>query len=512
MENKRTLKGFFTGRKGRKLRENLTGYLFIAPSTILIFIFGIFPVFFALYVSIHKWRIKRSDIVGLKNYVGAIGNLAYVMVFFLGLGALIGIYFLLKRTIQLAKEKEDKPWITILPGLAHAGLVGSLIYWVFSLLPEVLGIADKLRGLERTREVFMGLLREAFRAESVLPSWHLFLWMLLASVTLSVVGGLLWRNRRNATYQANFALVFLALGIGIGLLYYTYQQVALAYTAAIETGTDPGIWPQFISISAGIVLLIVAWMLWQGAGKQLKGGAFWVRIISAAMLMVSAWLLIGEIPSIVASGDKDLWEGLKVTVFFSLGTVPWQLAISLFLAVILFQRVRGSNIFRIIFFVPYVTPGIASAVVFQQMFSNRHSAPINMLLSWLGIEPQQWLFEPNGIFTLIGEGLGLNVPNWAAGPSLALVVIMLHSIWTYVGYDTVIYLAGLGNISTDLYDSAEVDGANKWQTFWGYHFPAALTDDILPVVDCNHRDFQGLQYNLDSKVQPGAGIGLIHSA
>ena len=471
MENKRTLKGFFTGRKGRKLRENLTGYLFIAPSTILIFIFGIFPVFFALYVSIHKWRIKRSDIVGLKNYAGAIGNLAYVMVFFLGLGALIGIYFLLKRTIQLAKEKEDKPWITILPGLAHAGLVGALIYWVFNLLPEVLGIADKLRGLERTREVFMGLLREAFRAESVLPSWHLFLWMLLASVTLSVVGGLLWRNRRNATYQANFGLVFLALGIGIGLLYYTYQQVALAYTAAIETGTDPGIWPQFISISAGIVLLIVAWMLWQGAGKQLKGGAFWVRIISAVMLMVGAWLLIGEIPSIVASGDKDLWEGLKVTVFFSLGTVPWQLALSLFLAVILFQRVRGSNIFRIIFFIPYVTPGIASAVVFQQMFSNRQSAPINMLLSWLGIEPQQWLFEPNGIFTLIGEGLGLNVPNWAAGPSLALVVIMLHSIWTYVGYDTVIYLAGLGNISTDLYDSAEVDGANKWQTFWGITFP-----------------------------------------
>ena len=352
----------------------------------------------------------------------------------------------------------------------------------------------------------MGLLREAFRAESVLPSWHLFLWMLLASVTLSVVGGLLWRNRRNATYQANFGLVFLALGIGIGLLYYTYQQVALAYTAAIETGTDPGIWPQFISISAGIVLLIVAWMLWQGAGKQLKGGAFWVRIISAAMLMVSAWLLIGEIPSIVASGDKDLWEGLKVTVFFSLGTVPWQLAISLFLAVILFQRVRGSNIFRIIFFVPYVTPGIASAVVFQQMFSNRHSAPINMLLSWLGIEPQQWLFEPNGIFTLIGEGLGLNVPNWAAGPSLALVVIMLHSIWTYVGYDTVIYLAGLGNISTDLYDSAEVDGANKWQTFWGITFPLLSPTTYFLSLIAIIGTFKAFNTILDSKVQPGAGI------
>jgi multiple sugar transport system permease protein len=471
MENKRTLKGFFTGRKGRKIRENLTGYLFIAPSTLLIFIFGIFPVFFALYVSLHKWRIKRTEMVGLNNYVDAIGNLAYVLVFFLAIGALVGVYFLLKRTLKLAREKEDKPWITILPGLAHAGLIVSFFYWIYNLLPEVLGIADKLRGLERTQDVFMGLLRDAFRAESVLPSWHLFLWMLLASVVLAVAGGLLWRNRRNATYQMNFALVFLAFVIGIGLLYFTYQQVALAYTAAMETGTDPGIWPQFISISGGMILLLIAWFLWQNAGKQLKGLTFWVRIGAALILLVGAWLLIGEIPSIVASGDKDLWEGLKVTVFFSLGTVPWQLALSLVLAVILFQKVKGSNIFRIIFFIPYVTPAIASAVVFQQMFSNRQSAPVNMLLTFLGIQPQQWLFEPKGIITIIGNSLGWNVPAWAAGPSLALIVIMLHSIWTYVGYDTVIYLAGLGNISRDLYDSAEVDGANKWHTFWGITFP-----------------------------------------
>jgi multiple sugar transport system permease protein len=132
---------------------------------------------------------------------------------------------------------------------------------------------------------------------------------------------------------------------------------------------------------------------------------------------------------------------------------------------------RGSNAFRIIYFIPYVTPSIASAVIFQQMFSNRHSAPANMALQWLGLEPQQWLFEPRGIVTLIGESLDWNVPNWAAGPSLALCVIILHSIWTYVGYDTVIYLAGLGNISKELYDSAEVDGANKWQVFRYITFP-----------------------------------------
>ena len=69
-----------------------------------------------------------------------------------------------------------------------------------------------------------------------------------------------------------------------------------------------------------------------------------------------------------------------------------------------------------------------------------------MVLRFLGIPAQQWLYEPRGIIQMFGEMLGLNLPAWAAGPSMALAVIMLHSIWTYVGYDTVIYLAGLGNI------------------------------------------------------------------
>jgi multiple sugar transport system permease protein len=154
-----------------------------------------------------------------------------------------------------------------------------------------------------------------------------------------------------------------------------------------------------------------------------------------------------------------------------LGTVPFQLAIGLFLAVLLFQKVPGSNIFRILYFIPYVTPGIASAAVFQQMFSNRQSAPVNMFLKLLGLEPQQWLFEPRGILTLLGDSMGFTVPAWAAGPSLALMVIIIHNIWTYVGYDTVIYLAGLGNISKEMTDSAEVDGANRWQVFRHIIFP-----------------------------------------
>ena len=461
----------FTGRKGRQLREYLTAYVFIAPATILIFIFGIFPVGFALYVSLHKWRIKRTAIIGLQNYVRAIGNLAYVLVFFLGIGALVGVYFLLKRIWTMAQENDDRPWLCILPGFVQAVVVLGLLNWFYKVLPEVLDIANKLRGVERTQDVFLGLLSEALRAESVLPARRFLLWSILGGIVISLIVFRIWRNSRNFSYQSQFALVFMALGAGIGLLYYTYQQVSLAYAAAFAEGVDPGIWPQFISISGGVILLVLAWILWGNAQKRDSKGGFWIHILAALVLLVGGWLLIGEIPTIVASGDKDLWEGLKVTVFFSLGTVPFQLAISLFLSVLLFQKLRGSNIFRIIYFIPFVTPGIASATVFQQMFSNRQSAPINMFIKFLGIQPQEWLSEPSGVISLLGEAIGWAVPDWASGPSLALTVIILHSIWTYVGYDTVIYLAGLGNISTEMNDQAEVDGANQWQVFRHITFP-----------------------------------------
>jgi multiple sugar transport system permease protein len=471
MENKNFLKNIFTGRSGRKIKEVITAYAFIAPATILIFIFGIFPVGFAIYVSLHKWRIKRSDFIHLRNYVNAIGNLAYVVVFFLGIGALIGMYFLVKKILKMARENDEKPWLTIIPGIVFAATTVAFFRWFYSALPEVLGIADKLRGLERTQNVFMQLLREALRSETVLPAWRTFLWLFLASLVVGGVVYWLWRNKRTMSYQSNFALAFLALGAGVGLIYYTFERVGAAYTEAFETGTDPGIWPQFISITAGVILLALAWFLWKRAPRREAKAGFLVHILAAAALLVGGWLLIGEIPTIVASGDKDLWEGLKVTVYFSLGTVPWQLAIGLLLAVLLFQKVPGSNLFRILYFIPYVTPGIASAAVFQQMFSNRQSAPVNMFLSFLGLEPQQWLFEPRGIITLLGDTLGFNVPTWAAGPSLALMVIIIHNIWTYVGYDTVIYMAGLGNISKEMTDSAEVDGANRWQVFRHITFP-----------------------------------------
>jgi ABC-type sugar transport system permease subunit len=460
-------KSLLSRRRMRDLREYLTAYLMIAPATILIFTFGIFPVGFAVFVSVHKWRLKRGDFLGMDNYVRALDNLSFILFFGLAVGLLIYAYLSLRRMIRGSAEMGDKPWWLALPALVYASTAVGLIFWVFKLLPEVLDIADKIIGVEKTRELFVQLLGEAFRVETAFAAWGIFTKLIFASLVLGLVliVAKVFRNERNIGYLLNFIFIELAVFIGGWLIWATYSAVQQAYMLAAETGADPGIWPQVITISSGVILIAISWQTWQAALRQSRNRAFLFYIIAALTLLVGGLLLITELPTAMAAGDKDIWTGLKVTAFYSLGTVPFQLTFSLFLAILLFQKLAGSEMFRILYFLPYVTPTVASAAIFRQFFSNRYQAPINQLLIFLGFEPLQWVREPSGIFTMLAESLNFNLPEWAAGPSLALVVIMIYSIWTFVGYNTVIYLAGLGNISTELMEAAKIDGAGRWAIF-----------------------------------------------
>jgi multiple sugar transport system permease protein len=445
----------------------------ILPATVLIFTFGIFPVGFALFVSLHKWRLKRGDFLGLANYVQAVDTIAYVFFFALGIGALIGVWLIIKRVLVHRQEKKDPPTIFIntLPGLLYAATLVSFLRWFVLLLPEVLDIADKIRRLERSQEIFLQFLGEALRTESVLSALWLFLGLLLTSILLAVILPRLFKNPNQVFYQIQFMIMWLVAALGPFLIWFTYSQAVEAYRVALEEGSDPGIWPQIVTIGSGVVLFIIAWFIWRSAEKQASNLSFWFRIFGALVFLVGGWLLISELPTVIASGDEDMWEGLKVTVFYSLGTVPFQLSISMFLAILLFQKMAGSELFRMLYFLPYVTPYVASATIFRQMFSIRPQAPVNQILKFFGFEPLAWIQEPKGIFELLGNSLGVDVPTWAIGPSLALVVIMLYSIWVFVGYDTVIYLAGLGNISMELIEAAEIDGAGRWDIFRHIIFP-----------------------------------------
>ncbi|MEX1246967.1 MAG: ABC transporter permease subunit [Anaerolineales bacterium] len=479
----------FVGRKGRDLREHFTGYVLIAPAIILIFLFGIFPVGFALYVSLHKWLILRDEFLGLGNYVAAMDNLAYIGAFALGLGAMYASFVLVRRITLRANQVKQPPWLQAIPGALWAAVILAFVRWLFYQLPEFLDIARKMRGLERTRELFMRLLGEAFFAQTVYPAWVLFMWLLAVAIAVSLLMRFYLKQGNNNSYQRSFISAWLSAAIGVGLVYFTFQSVNVAYASAIETGQDPGFWPQFITVASGVILLYFSWRVWKSAASQVRNRNFLLRLVAASSLMVAAVLLIVEIPSIVAAGDADLWNGLKLTIFFSLGTVPVQLAIGLFMAVLLFQKMRGSTFFRIIFFIPYVTPAIASATLFRLMFSERTTAPINSILQFFGLPPQAWLAEPKGVLTLLANTLGdANYPNsiipgwlpdgletllvnWLPGPSLAMVVIIVLSIWTFVGYNTVIYLAGLANIDNELSEAAQIDGASRWDIFRHITFP-----------------------------------------
>ncbi len=461
----------FSGRQRRLLREYVTAYLMIAPAVLLIFLFGIFPVGFALYVSLHRWQLVQGPFHGLANYINAMGNLTYVVLLILGIGGLAGAFFALRRITRQAGKQAHQPWLFALPGLAFTAAILAWFRWMYLQTPEVLEIANEIRGLERTRELFMRLLDEAFHAPTVYPAWQLFLQILAVAVGVTILTLFLRRKQQAGTYITSFTLAWLSLAVGIGLLWVMVTQINQLYTAAVEADQDPGTWPQVVTILSGIIALIIGWRVWQSAQKQDSTAGFTVRLFGGLVLAVAAVLLIFEIPNIIAQGNPDMWQGLRVTVFFSLGTVPVQLTIALFLSVLLFQKLQGSEMYRIIFFLPYVTPAVASAAIFKALFSGRFTSPANNVLGWFGIEPQAWLGEPEGVIQLIGGGLGLQIPDWAAGPSLALCVIILLSIWTYVGYNTVIYLAGLGNISAELTESAEIDGANKWQVFRHITFP-----------------------------------------
>jgi ABC-type sugar transport system permease subunit len=443
----------------------------IFPAALLVFVFGIFPVGFALFVSLHKWRLKRGDFIGLENYVRAVDNLIYVILFAIAIGAFVGAYLLLKRVKRDFDEWGTMHWILILPAAVHAATILAFIRWTVLLLPQVLDIANIIVGLEKTRAVFFELLGNAFKAESVLPAFWQFLAIFALSIVLGMVGRRFWRSVHNLAIQARLTISLLAVAIGIILIWFTYTEAARSYRETILAGESPKIWAQIITIGSGVILLLIAWLIWRSAEKQESNRGFWIRLLASMFLMVGGWLLIGELPAVIAAGDDDMWSGLKITIFYSLGTVPFQLAISLFLAVLLYQKLAGSELFRMLFFLPYVTPFVASAAVFRQMFSIRPQAPVNQALQFLGLEPLRWIQEPRGIFMMLAERFGFEIPAWAAGPSLALVVVMIYSIWVYVGYDTVIYLAGLGNISMELIEAAEIDGASRWQVFRHIIFP-----------------------------------------
>lgn len=237
--------------------------------------------------------------------------------------------------------------------------------------------------------------------------------------------------------------------------------------------------PQVVSITAGALLITAAFFIWNRAKDRDTTMGMSGNLFLAIMLMIGGWLCISELPSTIMMAGTEAMEArdaLVRTAMYSIGTVPAQLAIGMLLAYLMFYEVTvGKGMFRLIYFMPYITPQVATATVFTVIFSLRPESLANKALNLFGISDQQWLQENDGIFSVmyaeIFNGDPAHFPAVFQGPSLALFTIILFNIWVYSGYNAVIFLAGLGAIPGELYEAARVDGAGRWSAFRHITFP-----------------------------------------
>ncbi|MGC9361723.1 MAG: carbohydrate ABC transporter permease [Candidatus Syntrophosphaera sp.] len=168
--------------------------------------------------------------------------------------------------------------------------------------------------------------------------------------------------------------------------------------------------------------------------------------------------------------DAEFWQSMTNTFWMVLFVVPASIVFPLIFAALLNQIKWLRGFFRTIYFMPFVTSLVAVSVVWKIIFAEQGGLA-NTFLEWIGIQPQLWLAEPTGVFTLLFESIGVQIPGWMGGPSLALCCIIILTIWKGLGYNTIIYVAGLQNISKVYYEAAEIDGASKLRQFFNITVP-----------------------------------------
>jgi multiple sugar transport system permease protein len=198
---------------------------------------------------------------------------------------------------------------------------------------------------------------------------------------------------------------------------------------------------------------------WWGAAFALPHGAglvFFTVVPIVASLVISFfnWPLLGT-PSWVGTGnftrilsDPIFGQVVFNTVLFVVLYVPLNLVVSLGLAAWLTPRIRGRHVFRVIFFIPAITPVVANVVVWRL------------------------LYQPSGLIdATLQSTVGVHAPNFLGDENWAMLAIVAMSVWQGFGYNLLVFSAALDAVPEQLLDAARIDGANAWTTFWRIKFP-----------------------------------------
>ena len=167
------------------------------------------------------------------------------------------------------------------------------------------------------------------------------------------------------------------------------------------------------------------------------------------------FLGIGNYQSLLS--DPIFWKAIQNTLYYAILVVPLQMALGLFLAVIVNQKIRGQTFFRAAFYFPAIASSAAITVLFL------------------------FIFAPDGLFNGVREALGINPffeffgfgpnQNWFGDSRTALNMVILLNAWTTSGTMMLFYLSFLQSIPNEIYEAAAIDGAGWWQTFRRITFP-----------------------------------------
>ncbi len=142
--------------------------------------------------------------------------------------------------------------------------------------------------------------------------------------------------------------------------------------------------------------------------------------------------------------NSQYFAAFKTSIYYFVGSLV-QIALALYFATIFFYRLRGKNFFKGVIFFPYLLNGVAIGFVFLYFF--KQGGVLDSLLMLLGISQD-------------------SLPLWLGNAALVNVSLTFASVWRYMGQNMVMFSGATQSISTDFFEAAQIDGANRWQQFW----------------------------------------------
>lgn len=175
--------------------------------------------------------------------------------------------------------------------------------------------------------------------------------------------------------------------------------------------------------------------------------------------------------------DKIFWESFVNTLITLIG-MPIGLILSMGLALLLNRGIRGTNVFRVIFYIPVVCSLAAIVVLWRELMAL--SGPVNDILSFFGIKRLNWLGESGG----------------------AMAALIIMCVWKGLGASTLLYIAGLSGVPSSCIEAARLDGANSWTIFWKITFPLLAPTHFYMLVT---GIINGMQIYLEPKLLNNGG-------